>query len=244
MPPKKNVAARVENVLRSMKPLTAVTMADLYESCKGLEDDRPAIRAALYRKIANTPVSRSRPPKAFFGIRLDITPDDDSDESIVLSLPGIPVMRLSYDGKDSTRVSQIKARAVKRYGEETVKYWLQSAQRRSVDIARTGMKKAKARSEGECPVCARIGEGAANSLGIAGKRQRITACHVVSRMAAFWLAIEKVLDSEIDLFTDKGTLEVKAILKNDMYHSDPDFIIGLCSDHDKLLRKCLGDAAS
>lgn len=215
--------------LQDLHPLTVVELTELYALPFVPEGKEPSVRSALYGVCAGTPVSERERPGKIYGIRLKLS----AGKQVVLSLPGIPREYLKHDHKSDTTIERIIRRLTQKYGAATIDFWAKAAQRRSVDQASVGMRRAKSRDGGSCLLCK--AEGATDA-------RPVSACHIISRKASFWLAIDEVDKTKGAIFTEEATRLLSEKLKNHEVHSDPRFIVTLCKEHNDVLLKALASS--
>jgi hypothetical protein len=154
-------------------------------------------------------------------------------ENVFLSLPGVPCKDLKNDILSETRREAIITSFRNKYGEETINYWVQSAQYRSVSIAASGMRKARKRDNNTCKICKHLGRES---------DQPVSACHLVSRKSLFWEALEIVDKLKCGIFSNDAVIELKNRLVENELHSGTKFIITLCREHDGLVQKAIGES--
>lgn len=225
-----SVMATIREHLKQLKPLTVVTLVDLYSLPSITVEQRHSVRAAIYGLCAGTPVSERSKPSIYYGVRLKL----ENGKQFILSLPGIPREDLLNDHESNTITCRIIERLQKKYGVETINYWGKSAQRRSVDQASKGMRKAKTRDNKSCLLC--------KHEGIEGKL--VSACHIISRKTLFWKAIDEVEKVTGKLFTEEATQLLQKKLKDDELHSSSKYIVTLCNEHNKVLLSALKQTLS
>jgi hypothetical protein len=131
-----SVRARVRDYLEKKAPLSCVTLNDLYQQF--IPEQFNSVRAALYGLSVGTPVSERNCPSKYYAIRLNL-----SDKEIFLSLPGVPSEDMKNDIGSKEKTKRIMNRLQSKYGNETVDYWVQSAQHRSVVLAANGDENSK-----------------------------------------------------------------------------------------------------
>lgn len=217
--------------LKQSEPLTVVTLEALYKLPSITSEQRHRVRAAIYGLCAGTPVSERSKPSKYYGIRLSL----NNQKQCILSLPGIPREDLQSDLESDTKTEQIIKRLQKKYGVTTINYWGKSAQRRSVDQARSGMKSAKTRDNISCKLCNVEGETAQKS---------VSACHIISRKTQFWATLDTVDKIKGNIFSEDATILLEKQLKENPLHSDPRYIVTLCREHNDTLLKALGQSLS
>ncbi len=224
---------RMREYLSNLPPLTVLSLKTLYQNLAVVPSDEPQVRYQLYRHAVGTPVFDSRPPKTVFAIRLENVPvPDGTTWDGFLSLPGIERDVLLEDN-DETRVGELIDTLKAQYGEATIYYWARAAQRRSVDLIRGAMETAKTRTNGRCALCSSISQLEAHV-----PKRTIRACHIVSRKIVFWKTVCEVA-STVNIFTDEGVRQIERKLKENPLHSDAQFMIGLCHEHDHLVQQTL-----
>jgi len=224
----------VKRYLGTLEPLTVLTLQDLYTAISVGSQD--SIRAALYGCSLGSPVSATRKPRKYYAIKLNLSLSDSihKEKDVFLSLPALPRELLEHDSSDK-HANRIKADLGKKYSPEVVKYWMCSAQYRSVDLIRKNVNKAKSRDGNTCKLCKTVNvlrdEYGLSSLP---ETKKITGCHIISRRIVFWLAVAKISEHH-DLFSANGVIALKKALMENEYHSSPRYMIALCSKHDSLL---------
>lgn len=226
------IADRVKQKLMKMAPLSVVNLKELYDDFD--EREFSAVRAALYNQALGTPVSKRSKSKIFFAIRMMIDCPDGSHRTVYLSLPGIPRDHILDDTEEHSTIEPIVKELRKKYGKETINYWGNAAQYRSVDQARSGMKKAVSRDQKSCRICDLL---RTNSQEIPFRP--VAASHMVSRKAIFWKALARVAKLKKSIFSDEAVVMLKKMLREDLFHSDEQYIIALCAEHDKAFLKAL-----
>lgn len=223
MPKEKSVRARVRDSLEKKAPLSCVILNDLYQQF--IPEQYHSVRAALYGLSVNTPVSERNCPSKYYAIRLNL-----SDKEIFLSLPGVPSQDLKNDSGSKEKTKRIMNVLQSKYGNETVDYWVQSAQHRSVVLAANGMRTAKKRDNKTCLLCTIEGHES---------NQPVSACHIVSRKTLFWAALDEVDKIKGTIFSNEAVRALKEKIKKSELHSNPDFIVTLCLEHDRLVQSAL-----
>ena len=233
------IARKVREFLISKPPLSIVKLDDLYRSVAINERERHAARAALYHQAAGTSVSERNKPAKYYAVRLPIKYSDNDVEDVFLSLPGIPRDRILHDVSSTKTISQIIAQLKAKYGGTTVEYWCKAAQYRTVDFARPGMKKAVERDQRTCHLC-KVTNAFRQRAGFASKKPKpVRACHIISRKAIFWTILEEIDKAGYSIFSNSGVTLIQQKLKDEPLHSDEQFIIALCSEHDSILLDAL-----
>lgn len=225
-----SVMATIREHLKQLKPLTVVTLADLYNLPSITAEQRHSVRAAIYGLCAGTPVSERSKPSIYYGVRLKL----ENGKQFILSLPGIPREDLLNDHESNTTTGRIIERLQKKYGVETINYWGKSAQRRSVDQASKGMRAAKTRDQ-KCLLCKHEG---------VEKSEKVSACHIISRKTLFWKAIDEVEKVTGKLFTEEATKLLQKKLQESELHSNSKYIVTLCHEHNKVLLNVLKQSLS
>lgn len=226
-----SVRKQIRDYLSKMNPLTAVTLQEIYASLKFSSEQQAGVRAAIYGLCAGTPVSSRNKPTVYYGIRLKLK----NSGQIILSLPGLPREDLANDTTHEPEISRIIKRLQDKYGIEVVNYWLKSAQRRSVDLASKSMREAKVRDKNGCKLCALDG---------VDTQESVSACHIISRKTLFWRAIDEVEKAVGELFSEKATVLLRERLKSDKLHSNSNYIVTLCNEHNKVLLTALKQSLS
>ena len=221
-----SVRARVKDYLEMKAPLSLFTLDDLYPIFTPEQSN--SVRAALYGLSVNTPVSERNCPSKYYAIRLKL-----GDNEVFLSLPGVPSEDLKKDLLSKNRTEEKIAGLQKKYGKETIDYWVQSAQHRSVVLAASGMRAAKKRDDKTCLLCGLEGNNNMRS---------VSACHIISRKTLFWEALDEVERLKGNIFTDDAVNLLKTKIKDDDRHSGLEFIVTLCLEHDNLLKDALLDS--
>lgn len=219
--PRRKMAPLVKEYLKSQRPLSVVKLIDLYPLARD-QKERESVRTALRRVSVGTTVFENSTPSTCYAIRLCLL----NHEEVFLSLPGVPTRELRTEKAEEQYTKEIFKRFAEKYGSETIKFWVQSAQHRSVVQAASGMRNAKKRDSGKCVLC--------EVEGIQDQKT-VSACHVVSRKVLFWEAVEQVEYAKKSIFTDEAVLLLKKKLKSSARHSDKEFIVTLCREHDKLV---------
>lgn len=182
----------------------------------------------MYGLSVGTPVSERNCPSKYYAIRLNL-----SGKEIFLSLPGVPSEDMKNDIGSKEKTKRIMNGLQSKYGNETVDYWVQSAQHRSVVLAANGMRTAKKRDNKTCLLCTIEGHES---------NQPVSACHIVSRKTLFWAALDEVEKIKGTIFSNEAVRALKEKIKNSELHSNPDFIVTLCLEHDRLLQSALSDS--
>ncbi len=234
----------------SQQPLLTVIRRDELYNCMGVisDGDKRSVAAALDYYAANTGVSgrgsgRSR-PKLYYAVRTQLAFAPNKQPVIIyLSLPGIPRELLRPDIA-RTHIDSIITRLQTKYGKSTVNYWCRSAQRRSVELGRQGMERAKLRDV-TCRLCVVADqlckEAGQQSTWLTAKK--ITACHIVARKTVFWTILNDIDGEYHNIFSDTATDEFRKRLRADKWHSDSNYIAGLCEEHDSHVLSVLAAAA-
>jgi hypothetical protein len=238
----KNISEDVRIYLSELAPLTVVTLDRLYEMADD-EEKRAAVRTALYRHAIGTPVAERHTPSSYYAIRLPIQySEHHPEEEIFLSLPGIPREQILLDTPSNQAIEEIILRLKNKYGPETMDYWGDAAQYRTVDQARPAMRRARKRDR-TCCLC-QVADEFRRKVGLPplGSR-RVRASHIVSRKAIFWTIVDKIDREGYSVFSDEGVIRLKESLMAEPLHSDERFIILLCNEHDKLLLASLRSEA-
>lgn len=238
-----NISKKVQEYLQQKPPLTVIDLDELYRSVATSNPERDRARAALYHKAAGNPVSARNNPSAYYAIRLSITYSDTDSKDIFLSLPGIPRTRILQDIASSGTIETIISQLKHKYGAATINYWGNVAQYRTVTQARKGMDTAKGRDRGVCRLCDVVNKLRKDARLPSIKPKAIQASHIVSRRASFWTVLDSVEKAGYNIFSDDGVAHIKQGLKEDRFHNDEQFIITLCSEHDKLLLESLRKSA-
>lgn len=220
-PKKEKIPVIIASFLEKLPPLTQVSLGELYKLVND-GSKQPNVRAALYSMSVGTPVSERNKPKVYYAIRLELV-----GKEVFLALPGVPAEELRKDKLSTERTDQIIQRLCSDYGSETIAYWMQSAQHRSVVQAASGMRAAKKRDNKTCLLCTI--EGQTNN-------KSVSACHIISRRTLFWEALDKVEKMKKSIFTDDSVRVLKDLLKRSDRHSNSQFIVTLCLEHDNLLQ--------
>ncbi|WP_224981297.1 hypothetical protein [Geomonas agri] len=226
--PRRKMATLVKEYLKKKRPLTVVKLTDVYTLAHN-KKEQDSIRAALHRVSVGTAVFKNSTPSTSYAVRLCLL----NNEEVFLSLPGVPTRELRTEKAEKQYTKEIFKRFAEKYGAETIKYWVQSAQHRSVVQAACGMRHAKKRDGRNCILC--------EVEGIADGRD-VFACHVVSRKVLFWEAIEEVENIKKTIFTDEAVLLLRKKLKNSPRHSDSEYIVTLCREHDNLLANTISES--
>jgi hypothetical protein len=226
-----SIRSHILQHLESLAPLTVVTLSDLYELPFIPENQKHSVRAAIYGLCSGTPVSERDKPPIIYGIRLKLR----GHKQVILSLPGLSRASLQKDHKSDCTIDRIISRFKRKYGAITIDFWAKSAQKRSVDQASAGMRAAKSRDGHTCILCRE--EGVAES-------RLVTACHIVSRKASFWLALDEVDKTKNSIFSEEATRLLADKLKKHEPHSGSRFIVTLCKEHNDLLLKALSESLS
>ncbi|MBI5653563.1 MAG: hypothetical protein HZC40_24410 [Chloroflexi bacterium] len=238
------VSQKVREFLKQKPPMTVVKLDDLYRIVATSERERHAARAALYHQAAGNPVSERNNPSVYYAIRLTLKYSDNKAEDIYLSLPGIPRDRILQDIALTGTVDNIITQLKQKYGAEVIEYWGNVAQYRTVDQARKGMNVAKNRDRGICQLC-NVTNGLRKNDGLHRiKPNPVQASHIVSRRATFWTVLDLVEKAGHSIFLNEGVILIKQKLKDDPFHSDEQFIITLCSEHNSLLIQSLRESAA
>lgn len=218
-------AERVRAALTTALPLRPISLAYVYDRVP--EFDKNTVQAAYYAHVlgyavASRDKSKGSESQRYFGIRFT--------DDVHLALPGIPRHRLNDDlGDVRDRVKVTETRLKETYGRACVQYWIRSAQRRSVDVARAAMASVRQRDV-RCAMCAVLGDSSAPLP--------LQVAHLTSRRAGFYAAVaavEQELPSK-QLFTDAGVTALQAALRSDPFHSDGRCMALLCKPHDKELQ--------
>lgn len=209
-----SIALRVFEFMQDMKPLKEFGLSELYRWI-GVDSpsEKAAVRAAFQSKCLGMKVAERTSHAEVLALRVL-----GSKPSKYCALPGLEVEVLREDFDGEKIVDAIKAKLSAKYSREVLEFWVSAKQRRSVDHS-TGMR--KARDYPKCLVC--------------GDTKK-TAAHIVGRKIRFWKTIERVHDSNMNLFSTEGVEAITQILKNDKYHSSEDYILPLCKKHDDELK--------
>jgi hypothetical protein len=219
----KPVRSIIRDYLENKRPLTHVTLEDLYSQV--LPEQSNSVRAALYGLSVGTPVSQRNRPSKYYAIRLKL-----DGKEVFFSLPGVSNQELMTDQISQKNTDQIINRLRTKYGKETIDYWGKAAQKRSVDQAASGMRKAKKRDDKACQLCTILGKST---------QQPVSACHIVSRKTVFWAVLDEIDKFKGNIFSDDAVLSLKVKLKNNNIHSNSQYILTLCSEHDKIVQDAL-----
>lgn len=221
LPFENTVAEQVREFLRNRQPLKEFTLADVYSAlCVTTRAMQGTVRAALYSMCIGKKVSERGLDTEIYAFSIS-----GSTPTKFRPLPGIPRRYLLDDQSQRQIVEGIKRKLESCYPRPVIDYWLGSAQKRSVDQAAPAMR--HSRRNGVCLMCS-------NSV--------VHASHIVSRNLVFWGCVEQLFDKGIDLFSSKGTSELKALLRENKLHSDPRFIFPLCKAHNTEMLANLRDA--
>lgn len=218
----------VIDFLKELEPMTLVSLKDLYDrlGTAGNIKTSATVRAALYGISVGCKVSESGPPSQYYAIKLKLNGDD-----VFLSLPGVPSKDLKNDILSEKKREDIINSFRKKYGEEVINYWVQSAQYRSVSIAASGMRAAKKHDNKTCIICKHLDRVS---------DQPVRACHLVSRKSLFWEVLEIVDKLKKGIFSSEAVIELKKRLAENELHSGTKFIVTLCKEHDELVQDTLG----
>jgi hypothetical protein len=228
-----SIAQKVRKYLAKQNPLTWVELEKLYLETSSKSEDRASVRAALYRFSIGTPVAKRDKTKTYYALRFQLPVSDDVSEEVFLSLPGIPLELIHRDRGTSNEIDNIIRRLIEKYGEVTIDYWCKAAQYRTVDHAGKGMRYARGRDKEVCKLCNILNQ-IRKSYGLSAMEPRaIRASHIISRKTIFWLLVNKIDLDGYNIFTNEGARLIREGLIVNPYHSDPQFIISLCSEHDK-----------
>lgn len=213
--------------LSSQAPLTVLSLGKLYGRLAQTDKEKDAIRAALYGLSVGNKVAKTAKTMLYYAIKIEINRNE-----YYFSLPGILKKNIIEDNAE-LRIKNIKNELSKKYGKEVVDYWVTEAQYRSVGIAQPAMKRVKERDT-MCKLCKFLGFD---------KKGR--AHHIISRRYTFWTTLESVESKYSNrLFSDESTREFIKQLKLNKCHSDENYIIMLCEEHDQLLKATLQDKVS
>ena len=232
-----SAAFQFRYMMSKLEPLSVISTKKLYSLLKITSpDERSRARAAFYRHVIGTPVFNNRIPEFTFGVKVQ----DELDGGVFLTLPGIRTTGLRENNSPQT-IELAKAYLGKAYGDQVIKYWMQSAQRRSVDLAATGMKNARKRDL-VCRLCHQLQEEYIPDPA------EFSVCHLVDRKTVFWrhlVIVHKSLVGQMErpLFTDIGTTTFTKSIKEDKLHSDPRFMVLLCRAHDRMVRGSINQVA-
>lgn len=226
-----SVRAQIQEYLKGKNPLTPISLEELYGLDGITHEQRHSVRAAIYGLCAGTPVSENNKPSKYYGIRLIL----NNGRQYILSLPGIPRKDLQKDHKADTETERIIQRLQKKYGKETINYWGKSAQRRSVDQAGTGMSTAKKRDGRSCLLCNLEGET---------HQKTVSACHIISRKTLFWAALDEIDKIKNNIFSEEATILLGKRLKDNPMHSNHQYIVTLCREHNDMLLRALSQSLS
>ena len=221
-----SIRPQILEYLANLPPLRVVSFPDLYALPFVPKGKEHSVRSALYGLCAGTPVAKRDRPNKVYGIRLSLP----NNKTVVLSLPGVPWESLQQDHHSDATINRIINRLQKKHGVSTIDYWGKAAQKRSVDQASPGMRAAKSRDGHSCLLC--------GVEGISEPRS-VSACHIVSRKASFWLALDEVDKTKNTIFTDEATRLLSDKLKKYNVHSDSQFIVTLCTEHNSFLLDAL-----
>jgi len=219
----KSVRSEVIEILNEKKPLSVVTLNELYMQLPSA--NRDSIRAALHGVSIGTPVSERNRPSVFYAIRLQL-----AKQEVFLSLPGVPSNDLRKDILSIEKTNGVISRLQNKYGKEVIDYWVLSAQHRSVVQAASGMRQAKKRDRNACLLCThedRISD------------KPVSACHLISRRTLFWAALDDVERIKGSIFTVEAVEMLKSRLKDNELHSSSKYIVTLCPEHDNYLQEVL-----
>jgi len=237
--PRDPIGPRVRKYLKTLKPLSVITLKQLYGQFA--QGERSAVRAALYACTLGTPVADKARPRDYYAIRLvlPIHPTDPG-QHILLSLPGLPRKHIEYDAAQANTRAVVAALS-RDYSQEVVNYWFRSAQYRSVDLIRASMRQARERTGGRCALCLKVNELRQNrDLDPVPETSPTQACHVISRNSVFWKHLaEAAAQLGPKVFSAEGVETLKSSLINDPLHSSSAFMIALCRTHDRLLQDAL-----
>lgn len=243
-----SVANQVATHLANLPILTLINKVQIAQVFSAGQD-RSKVLSALEYYTANTGVSnrsdgRSR-PKHYYAIKIPVPYAINTNPDVLyLSLPGIPRHLLSKSVA-AAYVDQVIADLQAKYGTATIKYWCGSAQLRSVDFGRKGMNTAKTR-DGSCRLC-RVADQLCQQRGFPSPwaaARPLIACHIIARKTIFWSVLAEVEQRHQNIFTDTATQDFIQQMKQNQWHSDSRYIIGLCQEHDTLLQSVLTVAAA
>ncbi len=217
-------AERVRAALATALPLRPISLDYVYQRVPDL--DKKTVQAAFYAHVlgfavASRDKSKGSEDQRYFGV----TFRDDAH----VALPGVPRHRLNDDVDDARgRIAETCARLGHRYGKACVDYWVRSAQRRSVDVARSAMTRVRARDV-RCVLCDAFGPSDAPAV--------LQVAHLTTRKSAFYAAVDVVEQaSPGTLFTDAGVAALQVALRTDPFHSDERCMALLCRPHDRELQ--------
>jgi hypothetical protein len=93
-----------------------------------------------------------------------------------------------------------------------------------------GMKTAKKRDNKTCLLCTIEGHES---------NQPVSACHIVSRKTLFWAVLDEVDKIKGTIFSNEAVRALKEKIKKSELHSNPNFIVTLCLEHDRGLQSAL-----
>ncbi len=260
-----SITGTVRGFLGSKRALTVVTCREIYENVKQTIPGvlYHSVREAVQRVSLGSKTAQRRNTRRFHAIYLHLPEiravKGFDDAYFTLPEPGIE--RAYFENMDNLRIKQIQDELASVYGKETILYWGNAAQYRSVDLVSPEVaKRVKQRHNKRCVICTalatqfeKVNKPIPESLQTG---QRLTLCHIISRQSLFWSALLEMHQSlflnNISIFSDEGVKELRKRLTmpaTDLFtekpsllarlHSSDEFIVYLCNRHDKIVQDAI-----
>ncbi len=238
------IHAKIINYLRRKPLLGLINRKDLQRAAAVNEKEREIVNNYLYRISIGTPGAKNSPPEMFYAIRLSLDFGADQPEDVYLSLPGIPYDIIKLEDPKSQAVVDLKQKLAEKLGKAPVKYWLEAAQDRTIEIAREAMERARQRDNGKCVLCTLVDHlrKANGMITPQAKAGRLTASHIIRRKSVFWKEVDET-QQKYHLFSTEGTEALINALKLNPFLSESDYIVILCTAHDGLITHTIKDFA-
>lgn len=259
-----SITGAIRNFLGSQPALTVVTCREIYFA---VQQKIPGVlyhtvREAVQRVALGSKNARRRNTRCFYAIYLHLpeirTVEIFDDAYFTLPEPGID--KPYFENMGNPRIKQIQDELAAVYGKETIRYWGNAAQYRSVDFISPGVAKlVKQRHNKRCIICSALAARYVNAnKPIPESLQAgpsLTLCHIISRQSLFWQALlemhQSLFQGNISIFTDEGVKELRRKLTMPAkestekptllarLHSSDEFIVYLCGRHDKIVQSAI-----
>jgi hypothetical protein len=193
----------------------------------------------VQRVSFNAPLAERERTAKLYAIYLDIPEMEMAigKSDIYLTLPGIEREYIERMPKEYIKSAQ--RRLYVKYGERTVKFWVQRAQL-NVGVSESVKDEVKIRDENKCRICSAIERAyvrAGNSppSDLHAKKVKREVSHIISRASIFWHILEDVGEKHESIFCDEAVEELETrIAQNGMY-SESAYLAYLCKPHDRII---------